>query len=363
MVFIDSHTGEHIKKALQTVLKEFGLEAKTVVFITDQGSNIVKACRLIGSERYGCIAHGLHNLIAVEGVQKGPDVQTIICKAKDIIKTFTFKSSLLEGEAKVMVNEQKVAELQDLLEKTDLDEQISMSCEDDLQEDEELVHVHQDPDNQMVSSPDEASSSNATSHAAAVRGQMLTSLKKDCSTRWNCVLAMLESLVTNQQLVERCLTSLRLFDKLLSDGEWDTIINLVQFLKAFKTASEVLSGSKYPTMSLIMLFRSEVVAALAVLPTDCDLVKGMKHRMSNALNHRLPVTELNVVAALLDPSQRNLASLQEFLLAHKTTAVELISGALDKYVGNNDAQQEESNQAAGGRIGPSADSGEISPAP
>jgi len=53
--------------------------------------------------------------------------------------------------------------------------------------------------------------------------------------------------------------------------------------------------------------------------------------MSNALNHRLPVTELNVVAALLDPSQRNLASLQEFLLAQETTAVELISGALDKY--------------------------------
>ena len=34
-----------------------------------------------------------------------------------------------------------------------------------------------------------------------------------------------------------------------------------------------------------------MVAALAVLPTDCDMVKGMKHRMSNALNHRLPVTE------------------------------------------------------------------------
>lgn len=176
------------------------------------------------------------------------------------------------------------------------------------------------------------------------------------------MLAMLESLVTNQQLVERCLTRLRLFDKLLSDAEWNTIVNLVQFLKTFKTASEVLSGSKYPTISLILLFRSEIVAALAVLPTDCEMVKGMKHRMSNALNHRLPVTELNVVAALLDPSQRNLASLQEFLLAQETTAVELISGALDKYVGNNEAQQD-SNQAAGGRSGPSADSGEISPAP
>ena len=81
VVFTESHTGEHLKQALQKVLLEFGLETKTVVYITDQGSNIVKACRLIGSERFGCAAHGLHNLIAVEGVQKGADVQKITCKA------------------------------------------------------------------------------------------------------------------------------------------------------------------------------------------------------------------------------------------------------------------------------------------
>lgn len=46
------------------------------------------------------------------------------------------------------------------------------------------------------------------------------------------------------------------------------------------------------------------------------------------------MTELNVVAALLDPSQRNFLSLQEFILTQDTTAVELISAALDKYVGS-----------------------------
>ena len=52
-------------------------------------------------------------------------------------------------------------------------------------------------------------------------------------------------------------------------------VNLVQFLRIFKTDSGVLSGSKYLTISLILLFRSDIVAALAVLPPDCDMVKGM----------------------------------------------------------------------------------------
>jgi len=172
------------------------------------------------------------------------------------------------------------------------------------------------------------------------------------------VLAMLESLETNQQLIERCLTRLRLFDRMLCDDEWNTIINLVQFLRVFKTATEVLSGSKYPTISLILLFRSEIVAGLTDLPSDCNMVKSMKQRMNRALNHRLPVTELNVVAALLDPSQRSLASLMEFTLEQKTTAVELLSGALDKYVGH--CRQQASSDAAGG---PSRDAGEICPAP
>jgi len=38
---------------------------------------VVKACKIAGSERFGCVAHGLHNLIALEGISKGPDVQTI----------------------------------------------------------------------------------------------------------------------------------------------------------------------------------------------------------------------------------------------------------------------------------------------
>jgi hypothetical protein len=46
---------------------EFDLESKKIIYVTDNGSNIVKACSLAGIERMGCIAHGVHNLITVDG--------------------------------------------------------------------------------------------------------------------------------------------------------------------------------------------------------------------------------------------------------------------------------------------------------
>jgi hypothetical protein len=55
--------------------------------------------------------------------------------------------------------------------------------------------------------------------------------------------------------------------------------------------------------------------------------------LRQALNHRLPITELIVIAAMLDPSQRHLNSVQEFLTAQKISAVGLLSHAFDKYVG------------------------------
>lgn len=307
-VFAKAHTGENIAEELKKVLTHFCLEDKHVIYVTDQGSNIVKACRISAWERYGCSAHGLHNLISVDGIAKGPDVNPIIQKAKDIIKTFTFKTSLLESEAADMIHQKAVADLERLLDEMDQEIQISTSS------------GHSD---------DEQSCADPTPY--------MTTLKKDCPTRWNCLLSVLDSLLINQELVERCLTRLRLFDKMCSDEEWQTIKNLVSFLKVFKSASEVLSGCKYPTISLVLLFRSEIVAALADLPTDCDVVLSIKRRMRQALNHRLPVTELIVVATLLDPSQRNLSSVQEFLNAENITAVDLLTKALNKYVGNVDS--------------------------
>jgi len=56
----------------------------------------------------------------------------------------------------------------------------------------------------------------------------------------------------------------------------------------------------------------------------------MKQRMHQSLNYSLPITELHVVAATLDPSQRNLNAVQEYLFERGMTAVDLLSGAIEQ---------------------------------
>jgi len=68
-------------------------------------------------------------------------------------------------------------------------------------------------------------------------------------------------------------------------------------------AAEVLSGATYPTISLILLFRAEIAGALTELANDCDIVKSIKQQLPQALDKRLPVTELYVVAPWQNGSQ------------------------------------------------------------
>jgi hypothetical protein len=61
VVFPEAHNAENIKKAINETFEMFDLKEKIVNFTTDQVSNIVKACKLAKIERFGCVAHGLHN--------------------------------------------------------------------------------------------------------------------------------------------------------------------------------------------------------------------------------------------------------------------------------------------------------------
>jgi hypothetical protein len=90
---------------MEATAKEFGLDSKKTIYVIDNGSNIVKACNLAKVERLGCIAHGVHNLITVDGILKTNEIKAVVDSVKDIVKTFVYKSSLLEEEGKNMVQE------------------------------------------------------------------------------------------------------------------------------------------------------------------------------------------------------------------------------------------------------------------
>lgn len=168
-----------------------------------------------------------------------------------------------------------------------------------------------------------------------------TTLKKFCPTRWNTVHTMLKSLIQNQSLVESCLSKLRLYDKMCNTEEWALVEALAKFLDVFKQASELLSGTKYPTVSLVLLFRVELEQALEANSDDCTILADLKQRMRNVLGRRFPIHELYVVAAMLDPSLGQLRLVQNYLAENDTTAVELLSKYINLYT---DDEQEEQQQ-------------------
>ena len=71
----------------------------------------------------------------------------------------------------------------------------------------------------------------------------------------------------------------------------------------------VISQRRFPSNSAVCYLLT-TQAALTESPNDCQVVKLMKQRIRQSLNYRLPITELHVVAAMLDPSQRNLNAVQ-----------------------------------------------------
>ena len=56
--------------------------------------------------------------------------------------------------------------------------------------------------------------------------------------------------------------------------------------------------------------------------------------MKNNLDRRFPIHGLHVIAAILDPDQRNLQLIGEFLNEHNVSAVDLLSKFIDRYVGD-----------------------------
>jgi hypothetical protein len=91
-----AHTGEKIKQEMEQTATEFGIQSKKIIYVTDNVLNIVKACRLAKVERLGCIAHGLHNLITVDGIAQTSEIKAVVDMAKDIVK-----SSRLDDEDKL----------------------------------------------------------------------------------------------------------------------------------------------------------------------------------------------------------------------------------------------------------------------
>jgi len=76
------------------------------------------------------MAHGLHNLIVVDGIGKYAELQELIVKVKSAVKTFTYKTGLLESEGAKLADEQLKTELENILTTMEDEEHFSMREEE-----------------------------------------------------------------------------------------------------------------------------------------------------------------------------------------------------------------------------------------
>jgi hypothetical protein len=108
---------------------------------------------------------------------------------------------------------------------------------------------------------------------------------------------------------------------------------LCKFLQVFKTATDVLSGAKYSTSGLVLLFKSELERSLQDCQNDNEVIASLKRKMRSSLDRRLPTTDLHLCAAILDPSMRNLPAIQERLAAKGITGAQFLREMYTKYTG------------------------------
>jgi hypothetical protein len=110
------HTGANIADIVRATLSKFNLLSKQIIAVTDGGSNVKLACKLLDFERHGCILHSLHLLIAVD-LMKHSSMKPLVLlvnKLKIIYRALTYKyERLLEvhDQSQTQRNLQKIGEL------------------------------------------------------------------------------------------------------------------------------------------------------------------------------------------------------------------------------------------------------------
>lgn len=154
--------------------------------------------------------------------------------------------------------------------------------------------------------------SNQDDPESSIGKKRYKTLKGHTPTRWHSILMMLESLGTQRLAVSR--TLYRISSKYsITESDWDLVYQLIDFLKIFRSAVEVFSFDRKPTLPCTLVFRTEIVNALKINCKDHLLIVELKENMAENLDKRFPVTEELLIAAVLDPRLSNLPILSKEL--------------------------------------------------
>lgn len=281
--------GQNINNAIENTISRFDLHGKEIIAVTPSGSNMKQAVSTLNMTHHLCLAHGLHNLVTVDGINFEPKLAAIVHKCKKIVESVSYCASELQMIAEM---EQLVQQLQ-LLSK--LDEVLEM-----------LEYDETDPVPQINFTPDNTEIEFGSSHSSS---------GKSVPTRWQCVLELLDVIhECNQETINHMLHQIHQEEHILSQMEWILLEDLRKFLESFREAVEILSSQKTCTLNVALVFRSEIIDALnSVNGSESVVISRIKRNMLANIDKRFPVTEPIVAAALLDSRFMNLKEIDVYL--------------------------------------------------
>ena len=242
----------NIADILKSLLQEWKIEGKVSGATTDNGQNVVNAITQMGVFHLPCMGHTMQL-----SVKRGLEVRSV---------------SHALGSARRVVS-----------------------------------HFHKSP-----------KATYKLREKQSLLGLKHSALKADCITRWGSTYEMLEILLEQQQAVcAALLESTKRDDRYLmpSSNDFTVIEELVEILEPFRDATEVVSGEKYPTISIICpLLYKFLNVTLCEKDDDTSLCKEVKRAIRVDLESRYVSQEVEEklrLSSYLDPRFKALPFLGE----------------------------------------------------
>ncbi|KAK9961837.1 hypothetical protein ABG768_007237 [Culter alburnus] len=236
------HRSVSLVEMLTKAMEEWGLLSKDPAIVTDNAANMIRAVEITGLTHVGCFAH-IINLASQAGL-KLPNVARLLGRVRHIAKFF-HRSTMA---TRILKEKQKLLQL----------------------------NAHK--------------------------------LKIDVVTRWNSALEMLERFLEQQPAISAALLSpdVRRNEKDLCSLKEEDITDaedVVRALKPMKTATQVMSEEKCPTLSVIAPLHALLLKEMTSLPEDSRVVKDTKDEIKKNLSTR--------IASAIDPRFKALPFLNE----------------------------------------------------
>lgn len=288
-VFPHPHNKYTISSNIRETLCDFGLEKKDIVVVSDGGSNIVAAMKLANMKRLGCTSHALHRLI-VHDILQHKNLTVFLNTVKKLKEIFRCLNYNTENIIKIqnVFSDENVFNF--LTEVTDIYNIVEV--ENQFQSVEEL----EIPEN-------------------VFNNQSIGTLKNSNDTRWNSLATMFRSFCKNHKVVNIALVEINKTDLALNAMKKNLMQEFLQFLEIFEDATKYLQGRKYPTICSNIVFFEKISDTIE--ENSSKVLFGESIQMysyaAECFKKRFKIHKIHLVAALLDPIQKNWKRLDSWL--------------------------------------------------